>query len=779
MLRLRIRLLGPFQAEMDGELLLNFRSAKVRALLAYLAIETKKTFTREYLADLFWPDFPESKARSNLRNAIWNLRQEIGEYQPGIPFITSKNSKIQFNPQTEFWLDVRVFHDLIESACKESGQSPNAENIQKIEQALSLYQGQFLEDIFIDSPVFETWMDKNKLLIRQKRIQALRYISKAFYESGALLKALNEVKIWAELDPWEGEPCRLYMKILTRLGRRNEAIGQFRKYQKCLLEDLGVEPQQETNNLFEEIQKDQKGVNFLFGDESTAEFPIGRAESKSPPEFLIKSIEEQAESLNFCGREKELRQLKSWLEDALKGNGRVGMIVGEPGSGKTYLLNEFVNECLVSYPDLLVFQGLCNSHFGHGDLYYPFMNIVRMMANELTSLSPNSFVNLQHLERLWQHRPEMLYCLVGHGPDLIQRFLIDQHLIPPMKELPKLTPECKQVLYSPSKKLLYNHKEQIPVTDQFIQVLNCLANKCPILLIIDDLQWIDDSSTSLLFHLGRQISRRNVLLLGAFRPGEVFQQQDQNSQSLINVYQDFKTIFGEIAIDLDKSDGKAFIENLLSSEPNALSKNFHRKIYQLTSGNPLFTIELLRGMQTRNEIIHDKSGKWIEGDHLDWEQLPTKVDAAIARRISMLSKNCQYLLSIASIQGDIFDVNVIASMLGKPEDEIFRLLKENICKENQLITLHGIHFMGENYITTFRYRHELFQIYFYNQLTDVEKIRLHFLVGKVIEELYKNHIDQYPEIALSLARHFRLAGQNAKAEKYLILAGKSNLIKNL
>jgi DNA-binding SARP family transcriptional activator len=750
---------------------LNFRSVKVRGLLAYLSVETKKSLTRECLADLFWPDYPELKARSNLRNAVWNLRRELGEFQPGIHYIVSEKSKILFNPKAEFWLDFNIFNDLIDNVSNNSEPSINVEVVRRMEQALDLYRGSFIEDVFIDSPGFETWIDNNHLQIHQKRIQALRYISKAYYRADELLKSLSWVKNWIELDPWAGEPCRLSMRILTKLGRRNEAISQFRKYQNRLLEDLGVKPQLETNILFEEIQNDSESLTFLPTAEMTAESQIDRVETKLPPEFLIKSIQEKAESTTFFARQNELKQLNGWLLDSLKGKGRVGMIVGEPGSGKTYLMNEFVRQSLENYPNLLIFQGQCNAHFGYGDLYYPFLNIVRMLANDLESLAPSAFVNLEHLERLWHYRSEMLCCLVEHGPDLIQRFLLDNHLIASLREQSGLKPECKQILYSPTKKVQYKHKEQIPVNDQLTQVLICLAKKQPILIIIDDLQWIDDGSASLLFHLGRQISGKPIFLLGAFRPEEVFQNPARRKHPLKNIYQDYQTIFSKITIDLNKSDGEGFIEKLLSSEPNALSELFHKKLYQLTSGNPLFTIELLRGMQSRNEIYRDQYGKWMEGDHLNWKELPTRVEAAIGRRVSILPKDCLSLLSLASVQGDIFNTDVVALVISKPENEVFELLNENICKQHQLITLYGIHVMGERYITSFRFRHLLFQIYLYNQLNDAEKIRLHKKVGMAIEKLYEDHIDQYPEIALSLVRHYELAGLKGKAGKYYTFYG--------
>ena len=78
MAKLSVRLIGPFQAVLDGVILTDFRSNKVSGMLAYLAIESQRPWTRSYLADLFWPNFPEDNAQSNLSNALWNLRTLLG-----------------------------------------------------------------------------------------------------------------------------------------------------------------------------------------------------------------------------------------------------------------------------------------------------------------------------------------------------------------------------------------------------------------------------------------------------------------------------------------------------------------------------------------------------------------------------------------------------------------------------------------------------------------------------------------------------------------------------
>jgi DNA-binding SARP family transcriptional activator len=139
---LSIRVLGPLQVSLDGEPLSGFNSDKVRALLAYLASSPDHPHRREVLAGLLWPEFPERSARTNLRNALANLRHVLGEQatssdgEASPPFLLSTRQTIQFNGQSDYWLDVVAFEDLLATV------PPTSEGL---EQAVSLVRGPFLE----------------------------------------------------------------------------------------------------------------------------------------------------------------------------------------------------------------------------------------------------------------------------------------------------------------------------------------------------------------------------------------------------------------------------------------------------------------------------------------------------------------------------------------------------------------------------------------------------------------------------------------------------------
>jgi predicted ATPase len=196
-------------------------------------------------------------------------------------------------------------------------------------------------------------------------------------------------------------------------------------------------------------------------------------------------------------------------------------------------------------------------------------------------------------------------------------------------------------------------------------------------------------------------------------------------------------------------------------------------LYAHTTGHPLFTIELLRGMQLRKEIHKNQAGQWVESAKLHWHELPARVEAVIARRISMMPIECQELMPPACVQGEVFNVEGLAQVMDKSEKDVFDLLSQQVCKRHRLITPQGITNLGDQQLTQYRFRHMLFQIYLYNHLDIVEKTRLHGLVGAELEKRYHDHLTQFPEIAHTLARHFELAQVTDKAVHYYTQAGKN------
>ena len=167
-------------------------------------------------------------------------------------------------------------------------------------------------------------------------------------------------------------------------------------------------------------------------------------------------------------------------------------------------------------------------------------------------------------------------------------------------------------------------------------MLQALSRKHPLLLIVDDLQWADDGSINLLFHLGRLLVGHRILLVGAYRLGDVAMGRGGERHPLEPIVNELQRQYGDVQVDLAKVEGRRFVDAFIETEPNQLGMEFHQALFRHTSGHPLFVVELLRGLQERGDLIKDERGQWIVGKALDWKILPPRVEAVIAESIGRL-----------------------------------------------------------------------------------------------------------------------------------------------
>jgi DNA-binding SARP family transcriptional activator len=155
---LSLSLLGGFEAKLGDATLSGFSTDKVRALLAYLAVEGRRPHRREALAGLLWPGYPERSARTSLRHALANLRRVLGDPATASPFLLVEGETIQLNPQAQVWVDVVELEKALsgtKSPPAAAGRLPTAA-VSGLEQAVALYRGAFLEGFSLaDSPEFE------------------------------------------------------------------------------------------------------------------------------------------------------------------------------------------------------------------------------------------------------------------------------------------------------------------------------------------------------------------------------------------------------------------------------------------------------------------------------------------------------------------------------------------------------------------------------------------------------------------------------------------------
>ena len=778
---LSVRLFGPVEVTLDGEVVTAFKSDKARALLAYLVVEAERPHRREKLAGLLWPEWPEQAARGNLRRVLSNLRLVISDHAATPPFLHISSQMIQFNNASDAWVDVTAFTDLLEA------KGDLQQLIGQLEEAVGLYRGDFLEGFSIpDSAAFEEWALLNRERFRRLVMVALHRLARCYEQRSDYESAMRHAWRQVELEPWQEEGHQQVMRLLALSGQRSAALAQYETCRRLLAEELGVEPAEETTRLYEQIRDGELSRG--------AEERRGRGEFvAAPPAFLTSAPPPPSTPAPFVARERELAQLGRFLDLALAGQGRVVFVTGEAGSGKTALVQEFTRRAQEAHPDLLVASGNCNAHTGIGDPYLPFREILGLLTGDVESRWTAGTITRDHARRLWNTLPLAAQTLVEAGPNLIDTFvpgtaLVERAVACAPGGAAWLTRLYELVERKPTGPSAPG-PPQADLFEQYSQVLRTLARQAPLVLIVDDLQWADLGSISLLFHLGRQLASSRILIVGAYRPEEVALGRDGKRHPLEPVVNEFQRDFGDIAVNLDQAEGRELVEAFLDTEPNRLGLPFREMLYRQTRGHPLFTVELLRGMQERGDLVHDPEGRWAEGPALDWETLPARVEAVIAERMGRLPEPLQEALRVASVEGEVFTAEVVAQIQAADEQEIIRRLSGELSRQHRLVAAQSLQRVGSQRLSYYRFRHFLFQKYLYNRLDPVERAHLHEAVGNQLEALYREQVAagealelgaQFPSVAegaVQLARHFQTAGILDKAAEYRLHAGiRANLL---
>lgn len=777
--RLSVRLLGPFSGDLDGRPLRGFRSNKVRALLAYLMVEAHRPWSRASLAALLWPELSETSAQSNLRNALANLRRVLDDRGTADRFVLVTESTLQFNRKSDAWLDLWALLKHGSPTATAGQVSSEGREIRQLEVALAAYRGEFLEGFSVASAPFEEWLVVTREQALQSLLLLLRRLALMHEQRAELEAASGYARRYLELEPWDEAAYRFLMQLLAAQGKRSAALRLYDECRLRLTRDLGIKPEQATVQLCEQIRG---------GETDTSMAPASPAvswtleEAPAPgrsPAFLTAEDTSADVAPPFFARHRELGLLEKAMREVIDGRGQVRFVTGEPGSGKTALLAEFSRRAMTAYPDVLVAWGQCSAFSGEGSPYLPFVSVLRMLGGEVDLPVSAGVITTGHARRLWRCLPDSLEVLLEYGPDLIGSLLSGSDLLAVARlstgvraeSLGRLRRRVSAAAGPPAR----SRVSEAVLFEQLTSVLCNLARSHPLILVLDDLQWADPASIDLVFHLARQAAGSRVLILGAYRGEEVAARRNAQPHALQGVVHELSAIRDDIAIDLMQSEGMEFVEELVQSEPNDLGQGFRDNLYRHTSGNPLFAIELLRGMQLRGDLVRNRLGRWVASRDLDWHELPGRVESVIAGRIDHLTIECQELLSVACVEGEQFTAQVLAGVLGTDLQHVGALLSQELGRQHRLVADMGPRQVGGQSLSIYRFCHSLFQIYLYDRLDPAERARLHGQVAAVLEQHYREDQARLSELAHVLARHFEMAGRAQKAAQYHTLAGRHAL----
>jgi tetratricopeptide (TPR) repeat protein len=424
----------------------------------------------------------------------------------------------------------------------------------------------------------------------------------------------------------------------------------------------------------------------------------------------------------FVGREPELKQLKSAFDGAISGQGALMMVTGEPGIGKTALCEQ-----LSTYVTLRGGRTLVGHCYEEGSLSLPYLAFVEALR---------SYVLTREAKDL---REEL-----GTGAADVARIISEIRERLKIKLRPQKDPE----------------EERYRLLQAVTEFLSNAANIQPMMVVLEDLHDADKGTLDMLTHVSRNLAGARLLIVGTYRDVEL-----DRSHPLSAALAELRRVstYGRVLLrGLNADEVRRMLESITrESVPWGLAEAVHRQ----TEGNPLFVQEVVRYL-VEEGLIARKEGGWRPTKDTPLEMsIPEGLRDVIGKRLSLLSPECNQLLSVASVIGREFALETLKAVAGINEDVFVNALKE-------AVRLSVLEERSQRGLVRYRFTHTFFRQTLYEEMIAPQRLKLHQQVARSLEPLYAKRLKEH---AAELAEHFSHSTDPAdlkKAVEYGEMAAK-------
>jgi len=440
------------------------------------------------------------------------------------------------------------------------------------------------------------------------------------------------------------------------------------------------------------------------------------------PSIVVPSPRPSAvKEVQLVDRVEELGVLREAVDRAVRGEGGVAFLHGEAGIGKTRLAKEL--GAYARLRGMQVLSGRCPALF-RMDGVPPYVLWKEVIKNYLEVCSP-----------------EQLYRVIGFYPS----------------EVSMLVPELSQKLRTiPQSLPISPEHERDRLFEAVSQFVTNISKEAPLLVVLDDLQWTDQSSLLLLHYLARGVYKESLFLLGTYRDTDIDQ---RHPLSPVLTELNRERLLQSVPLKrMSFNDTSEMIRQIL--EQDDVPKEFCELVYDRTRGNPFFVEEVIKSLK-EEEIIYREGNKWKIKEVAKIE-FPATVKDVIKARVSRLDDECQNVLTMASFVGNDFTCEALCGVTGIEEDKLLelldRMLKTGLIKERVI--------RGESVCS---FVDVIVRDVVHEEVSPFRHKRLHSTVGSALEKVYAKKIDEhFGELAL----HFLESGDNEKALDYFLKAGE-------
>jgi DNA-binding winged helix-turn-helix (wHTH) protein/tetratricopeptide (TPR) repeat protein len=438
-------------------------------------------------------------------------------------------------------------------------------------------------------------------------------------------------------------------------------------------------------------------------------------------------------SKNMVGRDTALDELEHYLKIAMEGRRQLIFVTGEAGIGKTTLVDVF-HQRAASRPNVRMARGQCVEGFGGKEAYYPMLEALGQLVRD-TDTSPVAQALAKRAPTWWIQFPSLVKA---ERKEALQREILGATRMRMVREI------C--------------------------EALEAITAEYPLVLIFEDLHWVDPSTLDLLSALARRREPAKLMLLGTYRPTDValFQTPLKGLKQDLQVHH----LCSEIA--LERLEEPTIGEYLATEFPKAsLPSGLSSLIFRHSGGNALFMVANVQDMVKKGLIAQDH-GRWKLTQPLEGIDpgVPETLQQMLEVQFEQLSAEEQRILKSGSVSGEHFSVWAIATTLDIEPAQIEDYC-EGLAQKQQFIKSAGIKDLASGIVSAnYEFRHSLYRQSIYKKLSNGNRSRLHRSLGERVAALCT---PDKPELASEVAFHLEQGHEYEKACQYLVLAAEDGM----
>jgi tetratricopeptide (TPR) repeat protein len=429
----------------------------------------------------------------------------------------------------------------------------------------------------------------------------------------------------------------------------------------------------------------------------------------------------------LIGRTSELAVFQLLLEQAKSGRGQVSLLGGEAGVGKSRLVEEVKNSA--ANQGLRIVQGNC-FQADRASPYAPFLDLLRALFADLSPLTEHHDP-LPFAQELSQVLPDMIPLSSDHPPH------------------PLLSTQDPQ-------------QQQRHLFALMLHFFTEQAARQPLLFIMEDLHWSDETSLELLAYLARRCKHLPILFVLTYRSDEV----SPELRHFLAAF-DREHLAQDFSLQRLSRDEVDTMLQAIFAMHQAVPTGLLERLYQLTEGNPFFLEEMLKSLVANGEIT-ERKGVWertsLFGTYTLSPSIPRSVHDAVYQRTKQLSVPARQALTLAAVAGRRFDLTIIRQIMRANESYLLSLMKELVAA--QLVV--------EEAADQFSFRHALTRQAVYSELLTGERRTLHRTMAETLEQLTSPSSILDAQL-VDLAYHFYEGEVWPKAVEYGQRAGERTL----